>query len=161
MAIQFDEAWLLKAEQIEIEANCDIQAGLGEFQSKPVVMVVDDSRNVRELLSITFSKAGYRVEQAKDGIEALEKLHSGISCDLVILDIEMPRMDGMEMLCQLQQDPDLHDLPIAMLTSRGSSKHRKLAFDLGAKAYFSKPCLEEVLLDGARRMINGEVLVKA
>jgi CheY-like chemotaxis protein len=161
MTVQFDEAWLLKAEQIEMEANCDIQAGLGEFQSKPMVMVVDDSITVRELLSMTFSKAGYRVEKAKDGVEALEKLHSGLPCDLVILDIEMPRMDGLETLSRLQHDPDLHNLPIAMLTSRGASKHRKLAFHLGAKAYFTKPYLEEVLLDGARRMINGEVLVKA
>jgi CheY-like chemotaxis protein len=161
MSTQFDEAWLLKAEQIEIEANCDIQAGLNELQSKPTVMVVDDSITVRELLRMSFSKAGYQVEQAKDGLEALEKLHSGLPCDLIILDVEMPRMDGLELLSQLQHDPDLHDLPIAMLTSRGASKHRKLAFDLGAKAYFTKPYLEEVLLDGAKRMINGEVLVKA
>jgi chemotaxis protein histidine kinase CheA/ActR/RegA family two-component response regulator len=131
-----------------------------EVQSEPMVLIVDDSITVRELLSMTFSKAGYRVEQARDGLEAWEKLRSGLPCDLIFCDVEMPRMDGLELLSRLQQDPDLQDLPIAMLTSRGASKHKKMAADLGAKGYFTKPYLEEVLLDAAQRMINGEVLVK-
>ncbi|MGB8699284.1 MAG: response regulator [Thermosynechococcaceae cyanobacterium] len=131
-----------------------------EVQSEPMVLIVDDSITVRELLSMTFSKAGYRVEQARDGFEAWEKLRSGLPCDLIFCDVEMPRMDGLELLSRLQQDPDLQDLPIAMLTSRGASKHKKMAVDLGAKGYFTKPYLEEVLLDAAQRMINGEVLVR-
>lgn len=131
-----------------------------EVQSDPMVLIVDDSITVRELLSLTFSKAGYRVEQARDGLEAWEKLRSGLPCDLIFCDVEMPRMDGLELLSRLQQDADLHDLPIAMLTSRGASKHKKMAVDLGAKGYFTKPYLEEVLLDAAQRMINGEVLIK-
>jgi CheY-like chemotaxis protein len=133
---------------------------LSEVQSEPMVLIVDDSITVRELLSMTFSKAGYRVEQARDGLEAWEKLRSGLPCDLIFCDVEMPRMDGLELLSRLQQDPDLQDLPIAMLTSRGASKHKKMAANLGAKGYFTKPYLEEVLLDAAQRMINGEVLVK-
>lgn len=133
---------------------------VSEVQSEPMVLIVDDSITVRELLSITFSKAGYRVEQARDGMEAWEKLRSGLPCDLIFCDVEMPRMDGLELLSRLQQDPDLQDLPIAMLTSRGASKHKKMAADLGAKGYFTKPYLEEVLLDAAQRMINGEVLVR-
>jgi chemotaxis protein histidine kinase CheA/ActR/RegA family two-component response regulator len=131
-----------------------------EVQTEPMVLIVDDSITVRELLSMTFSKAGYRVEQARDGLEAWEKLRSGLPCDLIFCDVEMPRMDGLELLSRLQQDPDLQDLPIAMLTSRGASKHKKMAADLGAKGYFTKPYLEEVLLDAAQRMINGEVLVR-
>lgn len=131
-----------------------------EAQSEPMVLIVDDSITVRELLSMTFSKAGYRVEQARDGLEAWEKLRSGLPCDLIFCDVEMPRMDGLELLSRLQQDPDLQDLPIAMLTSRGASKHKKMAADLGAKGYFTKPYLEEVLLEAAHRMINGEVLVR-
>jgi chemotaxis protein histidine kinase CheA/CheY-like chemotaxis protein len=133
---------------------------ISEVQSEPMVLIVDDSITVRELLSMTFSKAGYRVEQARDGLEAWEKLRSGLPCDLIFCDVEMPRMDGLELLSRLQQDPDLQDLPIAMLTSRGASKHKKMAANLGAKGYFTKPYLEEVLLDAAQRMINGEVLVK-
>jgi chemotaxis protein histidine kinase CheA/ActR/RegA family two-component response regulator len=131
-----------------------------EAESDPMVLIVDDSITVRELLSMTFSKAGYRVEQARDGLEAWEKLRSGLPCDLIFCDVEMPRMDGLELLSRLQQDEDLQDLPIAMLTSRGASKHKKMAVDLGAKGYFTKPYLEEVLLDAAQRMINGEVLIK-
>jgi CheY-like chemotaxis protein len=137
-----------------------IEPSLGDLQSEPMVLIVDDSITVRELLSMTFSKAGYRVEQARDGQEAWEKLRSGLPCDLVFCDVEMPRMDGLELLSRIQQDTDLQDLPIAMLTSRGASKHKKMAVDLGAKGYFTKPYLEEVLLDAAQRMINGEVLVK-
>jgi chemotaxis protein histidine kinase CheA/ActR/RegA family two-component response regulator len=137
-----------------------VEATLSETQSDPMVLIVDDSITVRELLSMTFSKAGYRVEQARDGLEAWEKLRSGLPCDLIFCDVEMPRMDGLELLSRLQQDEDLQDLPIAMLTSRGASKHKKMAVDLGAKGYFTKPYLEEVLLDAAQRMINGEVLIK-
>jgi chemotaxis protein histidine kinase CheA/ActR/RegA family two-component response regulator len=133
---------------------------VGEVETDPMVLIVDDSITVRELLSLTFSKAGYRVEQARDGMEAWEKLRSGLPCDLIFCDVEMPRMDGLELLSRLQQDEDLQDLPIAMLTSRGASKHKKMAVDLGAKGYFTKPYLEEVLLDAAQRMINGEVLIK-
>jgi CheY-like chemotaxis protein len=159
MTIQFDEAWLLKAEQIEAEANCDIQAGLGEFQHKPMVMVVDDSPSTQLILDTDLSEAGYRVEIAQDGFEALEKLHSGLHYDLVILDIMMPRMDGLEMLGQLQSDPDLHDLPVAMLTANETLRDK--AIDLGAKAYFTKPFDRQELLDCAERIINGEVLVQA
>ncbi len=131
-----------------------------DVQTEPMVLIVDDSITVRELLSMTFTKAGYRVEQARDGLEAWEKLRSGLPCDVVFCDVEMPRMDGLELLSRIQQDPDLQDLPVAMLTSRGASKHKKMAVDLGAKGYFTKPYLEEALLDAAQRMIAGEVLLK-
>jgi chemotaxis protein histidine kinase CheA/ActR/RegA family two-component response regulator len=126
---------------------------------EPTVLIVDDSITVRELLSMTFTKIGYRVEQARDGQEAWEKLRSGLPCDLVFCDIEMPRMDGLELLSRLQKDPGLNHLPIAMLTSRGADRHRQMAISLGAKGYFTKPYLEEVLLDAAQRMLKGEVLV--
>ncbi|MBF1999392.1 MAG: response regulator [Synechococcales cyanobacterium M58_A2018_015] len=128
-------------------------------KTEPTVLIVDDSITVRELLSMTFSKVGYRVEQARDGQEAWEKLRSGLPCDLVFCDIEMPRMDGLELLSRLQQDANLNHLPIAMLTSRGADRHRQMAVQLGAKGYFTKPYLEEMLLDAAQRMLKGEVLV--
>jgi chemosensory pili system protein ChpA (sensor histidine kinase/response regulator) len=130
-------------------------------KTEPTVLIVDDSITVRELLSMTFSKVGYRVEQARDGQEAWEKLRSGLPCDLVFCDIEMPRMDGLELLSRIQKDPTLTHLPIAMLTSRGADRHRQMAITLGAKGYFTKPYLEEVLLDAAQRMIKGEVLVSS
>ncbi|MDE5072853.1 MAG: response regulator, partial [Trichodesmium sp. St5_bin8] len=111
-----------------------------------------------ELLSMTFSKAGYRVEQARDGKDAWEKLRAGLPCDLVFCDIEMPRMDGFELLSRMQKDSNLQLLPVAMLTSRGAKKHMEMAFELGAKGYFHKPYVEEKLLDGAVSILEGETV---
>ncbi|HLO84691.1 MAG TPA: response regulator [Nostocaceae cyanobacterium] len=127
----------------------------------PTVLIVDDSITVRELLSLTFNKAGYRVEQARDGQEAWDKLRSGLPCDIVFCDIEMPRCDGLELLSRIQKDNNLNHLPIAMLTSRGADKHRQMAVQLGASGYFTKPYLEEALLEAASRMLKGEKLVTA
>jgi len=123
-----------------------------------MVLIVDDSITVRELLSLTFKRAGYRVEQARDGQEAWDKLRAGLPCDIVFCDIEMPRMDGLEFLSRIQKDAALSKVPVAMLTSRGSDRHRQIAAQLGASGYFIKPYLEEALLDAAKRMIGGEVL---
>ena len=127
----------------------------------PTVLIVDDSITVRELLSLTFNKAGYRVEQARDGQEAWDKLRSGLPCDIVFCDIEMPRCDGLELLSRIQKDPNLNHLPIAMLTSRGADKHRQIASQLGASGYFTKPYLEEALLEAATRMLKGEKLISS
>jgi CheY-like chemotaxis protein len=118
-------------------------------KTEPMVLIVDDSITVRELLSMTFNKSGYRVEQARDGQEAWDKLRSGLPCDIVFCDIEMPRMDGLELLSRLQKDEISAILPIAMLTSRGADRHRQMASQLGASGYFTKPYLEEVLLEAA------------
>jgi chemotaxis protein histidine kinase CheA/ActR/RegA family two-component response regulator len=130
-------------------------------KTEPMVLIVDDSITVRELLSMTFNKVGYRVEQARDGQEAWEKLRAGLPCDIVFCDIEMPRMDGLELLSRIQKDPNLSNLPIAMLTSRGADRHRQMAVSLGASGYFTKPYLEEALLDAAQRMLKGEVLISS
>ncbi|MEK0180645.1 MAG: hybrid sensor histidine kinase/response regulator [Oscillatoriales cyanobacterium] len=129
-----------------------------EEKAEPTVLIVDDSITVRSLLSITFEKSGYRVEEARDGKEAWEKMKSGLPCDIVFCDIEMPRMDGLELLSRMQKDSVLCELPIAMLTSRGADRHRQMAYGLGAKGYFTKPYLEEQLLDAASRMLKGEVV---
>lgn len=113
---------------------------------QPLVMVVDDSVNVRRFLALTLEKAGYQVEQAKDGQNALEKLESGLPIQAVICDIEMPRMDGYGFLAHVKAKPDFKSIPVAMLTSRSGDKHRKLAMTLGASAYFSKPFREKELL---------------
>ncbi len=128
-------------------------------QTQPTVLIVDDSITVRELLSMTFSKVGYHVEQAKNGKDAWERLKAGLPCDLIFCDIEMPEMDGMELLARLQKDENLRHIPMAMLTSRGADKHRQAAIQLGAKAYFTKPYLEEELLTASQRLLRGEVLV--
>ncbi|MFS8831787.1 response regulator, partial [Synechococcus sp. R8-2] len=125
------------------------------------VLIVDDSITVRELLSMSFQKVGYRVEQARDGQDAWEKLRGGLPCDLIFCDIEMPRMDGLELLTRLREDSNFKHLPVAMLTSRGAERHRQTARELGATAYFTKPYLEEELLSAAARMLRGEQLLAA
>jgi two-component system, chemotaxis family, sensor histidine kinase and response regulator PixL len=110
------------------------------------ILVVDDSINVRRYLSLTLQKAGYRVEQAKDGREAVDKLIGGLSVQAVICDIEMPRLDGYGVLEEIKDQAEFEHLPIAMLTSRSNEKHRKIAMNLGASAYFSKPYNEQELL---------------
>jgi chemosensory pili system protein ChpA (sensor histidine kinase/response regulator) len=125
---------------------------------EPVVLIIDDSITVRELLSLTFTKVGYRVEQARDGQEAWDKLRSGLPCDIIFCDIEMPRCDGLEFLSRIQKDGSFANLPIAMLTSRGADKHRQMALQLGAGGYFTKPYLEEAILEAAARMLKGENL---
>ena len=124
----------------------------------PTVLIVDDSITVRELLSLTFSKVGYKVEQAKDGKDAWEKLRAGMVCDLIFCDIEMPKMNGLELLGRLQKDEVLSKIPVAMLTSRGGDIHRNNAKELGAKAYFTKPYLEEEVITGSKRLLQGELL---
>ena len=136
-----------------------INRGQNKSKSRRMVLIIDDSVVVREMLSMTFKKAGYQVEQARDGQEAWEKVSAGLLCDLLLCDIEMPRMNGLELLAKMQQDESLSQLPVAMVTSRGAEKHRKIAADLGAKAYFTKPYLEEELLNAAECLINGEVLL--
>ncbi|MGL5794495.1 MAG: hybrid sensor histidine kinase/response regulator, partial [Waterburya sp.] len=127
----------------------------------PLVLIIDDSVTVRELLSMTFKKAGYRVEQARDGQEAWEKLSDGLECDIAFCDIEMPRLNGLELLSQLQKDEKLASMPIAMLTSRGAQKMRNIAASRGANGYFVKPYVEDELLKAAERMIKGEILINS
>jgi chemosensory pili system protein ChpA (sensor histidine kinase/response regulator) len=120
----------------------------------PTVLVVDDSINVRRFLALTLERAGYRVEQAKDGQDALERLEAGLTVQVVVCDIEMPRLDGFGFLAKAKGNPELAQTPIVMLTSRSGDKHRKLAESLGASAYFAKPYNEQVLLRTIEQMVK-------
>ncbi|MEH1935131.1 MAG: hybrid sensor histidine kinase/response regulator [Nostoc sp.] len=122
-------------------------------KQKGTILIVDDSINVRRFLALTLEKGGYQVEQAKDGQDALEKLHSGLRVEAVICDIEMPRLDGYGFLGKVNSDVDTKNIPVAMLTSRSSNKHRQLAMQLGARAYFSKPYNEQELLQTLEEII--------
>jgi chemotaxis protein histidine kinase CheA/ActR/RegA family two-component response regulator len=151
----------VRKEYSNLWANRSTVPVVQEDDREALVLIVDDSITVRELLSMTFTKAGYRVEQARDGQEAWDKLRSGLPCNLIFCDIEMPRMDGLELLSRIQKDETLNHLPVGMLTSRGADRHRQIAADLGAKGYFTKPYLEEALLEAAQKMMKGEVLLQA
>ena len=116
--------------------------------------MVDDSINVRRFLSLTLEKAGYQVEQAKDGQDGLEKLLSGLQIRAVICDIDMPRLDGYGLLARVKSNPAFKQLPIVMLTSRSGQKDRGLAMNLGATAYFSKPYNEQELVQTLKQLLH-------
>ncbi|MEO7052879.1 MAG: Hpt domain-containing protein [Rhodanobacter sp.] len=116
-----------------------------EVQVRPLVMVVDDSITMRKVTSRVLERHEYEVSTAKDGVDALEKLHERVP-DLMLLDIEMPRMDGYELATLMKADVRLRDVPIIMITSRSGDKHRQRALDIGVDRYLGKPYQEAELL---------------
>ena len=111
----------------------------------PLVMVVDDSLTVRRVTQRLLLREGYRVVLAKDGLDALERLAEAIP-EIVLSDIEMPRMDGFDLVRNMRADARLRDLPVIMITSRIAQKHRDYAAELGVDHYLGKPYSEEDLL---------------
>ncbi|MBD1931527.1 MULTISPECIES: hybrid sensor histidine kinase/response regulator [Cyanophyceae] len=122
----------------------------------PLVLIVDDSIALRQTLALTLQKVGYRVLQARDGREAIEHLQQNSSIQMVVCDIEMPNMNGFEFLNHRRQEPLLSKIPVIMLTSRSSDKHRQLAAHLGASAYFTKPYLDQEFLAAIKTLIDKE-----
>ncbi|MGB7894833.1 MAG: hybrid sensor histidine kinase/response regulator, partial [Microcoleus sp.] len=145
--------------------NSSIAAISGKVQEipasssqSPQILVVDDSYTIRQLLSLTLTRARYRVVQAKDGVDALEKLQNGLNCSLAIVDIEMPRMDGFELLRSIRSTERFAKIPVAMLTSRSGAKHRQMAMELGANQYFTKPYSEAQLLQAIPKLIHQSII---
>ncbi|MBR8832638.1 MAG: hybrid sensor histidine kinase/response regulator [Stigonema ocellatum SAG 48.90 = DSM 106950] len=128
--------------------------GESNHKTPKVVLVVDDAISLRQMLSLTFQKSGYQVLQAQNGIEALEQLQQHPEVQVVISDLEMPRMNGFELLSNVRQNPDLANKPVVILTSRSTEKHRQLAQALGATAYFTKPYLEHEFLSTVENLIK-------
>lgn len=112
---------------------------------QPTVLVVDDSLTVRKITSKLLAREGYLVELAKDGVDALEQLIDKIP-DVILSDIEMPRMDGFDLVRNIRADERLTQVPIIMITSRTADKHRNYAMEIGANHYLGKPYDEEELL---------------
>ena len=110
------------------------------------VMVVDDSITVRKVTGHVLERHGMQVITAKDGVEALAVLQDQ-QPDIMLLDVEMPRMDGYELARHMRNAEELKDIPIIMITSRTGDKHRKLAHELGVRRYLGKPYQEAELLD--------------
>jgi chemosensory pili system protein ChpA (sensor histidine kinase/response regulator) len=138
--------WIDRQTDNSLNTSSDLPDNFVNSSEQKSIMVVDDSINVRRFLALTFSQENYHVEQAKHGQDALEKLQTGIPVQAIICDIEMPRLDGYGLLAHLKSNPELKHIPVVMLTSRSSDKHRKMAMNLGAIAYFSKPFVEKELV---------------
>jgi len=128
------------------EGGAPVIAAVAEAPSQaPLILVVDDSLTVRRVSQRFLEREGYRVQLAKDGLDAMEQLARDELPDLVLSDIEMPRMDGFDLVRNLRADERLHKLPVVMITSRIAPKHREYAEALGVQGYLGKPYDEEVL----------------
>lgn len=111
----------------------------------PTVMVVDDSLTVSKITSRLLEREGYRVLTAKDGVDALEQMRNRLP-DLMLVDIEMPRMDGFELSSRVRQDSRSASVPIVIISSRTAEKHRNRAQQIGVNAFLGKPYQEAELL---------------
>jgi len=119
----------------------------------PSVLIVDDSVTIRRTLEQVLIAAGFTTRQAHDGYEALEMMENELP-RVVILDVEMPRLSGFELLTIMRSSPQYQQARVAMLTSRAGDKHRDYALTLGADAYLVKPCPQETLVETIRRLLT-------
>ncbi len=124
-----------------------------EVDRPPLVMVVDDSVTVRKVTSRLLERNGMNVMTAKDGVDAIAQLQEH-KPDIMLLDIEMPRMDGFEVATLVRHDERLKDLPIIMITSRTGEKHRERAMAIGVNQYLGKPYQESLLLDTIAQLVD-------
>lgn len=110
-----------------------------------IILAVDDNRLIQKMISDILEKAGYRVVTASDGYEALDKVRS-VKPDLILLDIEMPGLNGYEVCNRLKCDEECQDIPVIMLTSRSAEKDKMAGLATGVDEYLSKPVQPKELI---------------
>ena len=132
------------------EEPMPVASGRGSRPTK--VMVVDDSVTVRKVTTRLLERNGMEVVTAKDGVDAIALLQDH-KPDIMLLDIEMPRMDGFEVASLVRHDEKLRDVPIIMITSRTGQKHRDRAMSIGVNEYLGKPFQEKILLETIERLV--------
>ena len=118
------------------------------------ILIVDDSRTVRKLVAFIMKKEGFRVTQAEDGLDGLEKLYSSDTIDLVISDINMPRMDGFTFIKNVREQEAYRDLPIVILSTEGQEKDIEQGIQLGANLYMVKPAQPEKMVKNVRMLLG-------
>lgn len=151
--------WVLaqRAQQNHLSDNPYQVASAPESKEDNRVLVIDDSINIRRVVTRTLEQAGYQVEQAKDGQEAVDKLLNGLWVDAILCDVEMPRLDGYGFLAKIKAYPKFEALPVVMMTSLAGNKHRETAYQLGALAYLTKPYDNNTLLRTLDQLIHQSV----
>lgn len=120
------------------------------------ILIVDDSVTVRKLLIHTLKPRNYTCVEACDGFDALEKLAFNPDIRLVISDLNMPNMDGIELIGTIRKNPQYRDLPIIMLTTESSPENRKLAFEAGANLYLVKPSPAHIILFKVESLLKAD-----
>lgn len=144
-----------------IPSGADANVGAADVAAAavvPTIMVVDDSLTVRKIVSRLLAREGYQVVTAKDGVDALEQLLDMVPAAMLV-DIEMPRMDGFELTRNVRSQEHLKHVPIIMITSRIADKHRNYAQEIGVNEYLGKPYDEEVLLGRLREFVEQQGMV--
>ncbi|MBT8439077.1 MAG: response regulator [Gammaproteobacteria bacterium] len=146
VALIIDVNALVRSDVAKLGVHEEAESVLLEDESGITVMVVDDSITVRKVTSRLLARHNMEVITAKDGVDALDVLQDRIP-DVVLLDVEMPRMDGFELARHMKNTSTLKHIPIIMITSRTGEKHRKRAMSIGVNSYLGKPYQEEELLE--------------
>ena len=147
---------LVRAASIQAELLTEavtVPVAVEEQAHEPVIMVIDDSITVRKVTTRLLERHNYRSVSAKDGVDALAQLQE-MKPDLMLLDVEMPRMDGFELATNVRNDERLKDIPIIMITSRTGQKHRDRARKIGVNLYMGKPYGEGELLDNIQSLLE-------
>ncbi|MBD2176930.1 response regulator [Pseudanabaena sp. FACHB-1998] len=159
----FNQANLSRVSDPEnLESSGLMMNASGDRQTKrshqPKVLIVEASANVRRYLAMTLTKSGFLTEQVQDGNEAFaflkNQLRRNLDIDVVITDLELPHMDGFKLLTNIRADEALNRMPVVVLTSRNNDHDQKLALELGASAYFSKPYREQELVSTLQNIIG-------
>jgi two-component system, chemotaxis family, chemotaxis protein CheY len=118
------------------------------------ILIVDDSKTVRNLVAFIMKREGYRVTTAVDGLDGLEKLYGADSVDLIISDVNMPNMDGFTFTKNLREQEEYRDLPIIILSTEGQDKDIRQGMNLGANLYMVKPAQPEKLIQNVKMLLG-------
>jgi len=118
------------------------------------ILMVDDSKTVRNLIAFIIKKEGFQVTTAEDGLDALEKLYASSSVDLIITDVNMPRMDGFTFVRNLREQEAFRDVPIIILSTEGQEKDKEQGLSLGANLYMVKPAQPERLMKNVKMLLG-------
>jgi two-component system, chemotaxis family, chemotaxis protein CheY len=120
----------------------------------PKILTIDDASSIRKMIEIALKSKGYTVSAAADGQEGLEMLERGEHFDAIVLDINMPRMDGLSLLKALRAKPAWAHLPVLMLTTEGQDSDREQALALGASDYMVKPFRPTELIERVEKLLR-------
>lgn len=154
VAVNLDTSQLFAGESLQrqVKSLRSSSAGAPLQQDSPGVLIVDDALSVRTSLMQLVQDAGFRVQAARDGIDAIDTLGS-FNADIVLTDLEMPNMNGIELTSHIRNRDDLKSVPVIMITSRSQEKHRRLAEQAGVSSYITKPYNEGDLLQTIREAL--------
>ena len=118
------------------------------------ILIVDDSKTVRNLVAFILKAEGFKVTTAEDGLDGLEKLYAMESVDLILSDINMPRMDGFTFIAQVREQDIYKDIPIIILSTEGEERDIQKGFQLGANLYMVKPAQPEKMVRNIKMLLG-------